>query len=59
LALFGPGGCACSGWSCCHVIPNWFRSFEDGEQVFKISPTAVDINDTRALHVATSNWAAK
>jgi UDP-N-acetyl-D-mannosaminuronate dehydrogenase len=26
--------------------------FEDGDSVFRISPTAVDINDTRALHVA-------
>lgn len=26
--------------------------FEDGDSVFKITPTAIDINDTRALHVA-------
>ena len=26
--------------------------FEDGDNLFKITPTAIDINDTRALHVA-------
>lgn len=26
--------------------------FEDGDKVFRITPAAVDINDTRALHVA-------
>ncbi|HNY06812.1 MAG TPA: UDP binding domain-containing protein, partial [Bacteroidales bacterium] len=26
--------------------------FEDGDEVFKITPTAIDINDTRSLHVA-------
>lgn len=26
--------------------------FEDGDEIFKITPTAIDINDTRALHVA-------
>ena len=26
--------------------------FEDGDNVFKLTPTAIDINDTRSLHVA-------
>ena len=26
--------------------------FEDGDKLFQITPTAIDINDTRALHVA-------
>ena len=26
--------------------------FEDGDKIFRITPTAIDINDTRALHVA-------
>ena len=34
-------------WAYKHIL-----GFEDGDQVFKISPLAVDINDTRALHVA-------
>ena len=34
-------------WAYKHIL-----GFEDGDRVFKISPTAVDINDTRALHVA-------
>jgi UDP-N-acetyl-D-mannosaminuronate dehydrogenase len=34
-------------WAYKHIL-----GFEDGENVFKISPVAVDINDTRALHVA-------
>ncbi len=34
-------------WAYKHIL-----GFEDGDQVFKISPTAVDINDTRSLHVA-------
>jgi UDP-N-acetyl-D-glucosamine dehydrogenase len=34
-------------WAYKHIL-----GFEDGDQVFKISPTAVDVNDTRALHVA-------
>jgi len=34
-------------WAYKHIL-----GFEDGDSVFKISPTAVDINDTRALHVA-------
>ncbi|MBN2577721.1 MAG: hypothetical protein JXB10_01925, partial [Pirellulales bacterium] len=34
-------------WAYKHIL-----GFEDGDEVFKISPTAVDINDTRALHVA-------
>lgn len=27
-------------------------AFDDGDKLFKITPTAIDINDTRALHVA-------
>ena len=34
-------------WAYKHIL-----GFEDGDQVFKISPVAVDINDTRSLHVA-------
>jgi UDP-N-acetyl-D-glucosamine dehydrogenase len=34
-------------WAYKHIL-----GFEDGDTVFRISPTAVDINDTRALHVA-------
>jgi len=34
-------------WAYKHIL-----GFEDGDQVFRISPTAIDINDTRALHVA-------
>ena len=34
-------------WSYKHIL-----GFEDGDQVFKMSTTAIDINDTRALHVA-------
>ena len=34
-------------WAYKHIL-----GFEDGDDVFKISPVAVDINDTRALHVA-------
>ncbi len=34
-------------WAYKHIL-----GFEDGDQVFKISPTAVDTNDTRSLHVA-------
>ncbi len=34
-------------WAYKHIL-----GFEDGDNIFKISPTAVDINDTRALHVA-------
>ncbi len=34
-------------WAYKHIL-----GFEDGDNVFKISPTAVDINDTRSLHVA-------
>ena len=34
-------------WAYKHIL-----GFEDGDSVFKISPTAIDINDTRALHVA-------
>lgn len=34
-------------WAYSHIL-----GFEDGDSVFKITPTAIDINDTRGLHVA-------
>ena len=34
-------------WAYKHIL-----GFEDGDKVFRITPVAVDINDTRALHVA-------
>ncbi|MEN6552452.1 MAG: nucleotide sugar dehydrogenase [Methanobacterium sp.] len=34
-------------WAYKHIL-----GFEDGDDVFKITPTAIDVNDTRALHVA-------
>jgi UDP-N-acetyl-D-glucosamine dehydrogenase len=34
-------------WAYRHLL-----GFEDGDSVFKITPTAIDINDTRGLHVA-------
>jgi UDP-N-acetyl-D-glucosamine dehydrogenase len=34
-------------WAYRHIL-----GFEDGDDIFKITPTAIDINDTRALHVA-------
>jgi len=34
-------------WAYKHIL-----GFQDGNDVFKITPTAIDINDTRALHVA-------
>jgi UDP-N-acetyl-D-glucosamine dehydrogenase len=34
-------------WAYKHIL-----GFEDGDDVFKLTPTAIDINDTRALHVA-------
>ncbi len=34
-------------WAYRHIL-----GFEDGDSVFKITPTSIDINDTRALHVA-------
>jgi len=34
-------------WAYKHIL-----GFEDGDDVFKITPTAIDINDTRSLHVA-------
>ncbi|MGA2619791.1 MAG: UDP binding domain-containing protein [Thermoguttaceae bacterium] len=34
-------------WAYKHIL-----GFEDGDHVFRISPLAIDINDTRALHVA-------
>ena len=34
-------------WAYRHIL-----GFEDGDNVFKITPESIDINDTRALHVA-------
>ena len=34
-------------WAYKHIL-----GFEDGDDVFKLSPMAIDINDTRSLHVA-------
>jgi nucleotide sugar dehydrogenase len=34
-------------WAYRHIL-----GFEDGDAVFRITPTAIDINDTRGLHVA-------
>ena len=34
-------------WAYKHIL-----GFEDGDKLFQITPTAIDINDTRALHVA-------
>jgi len=34
-------------WSYRHIL-----GFEDGDTIFRITPTVIDINDTRALHVA-------
>lgn len=34
-------------WAYRHIL-----GFEDGENIFRITPTAIDINDTRGLHVA-------
>jgi len=34
-------------WAYRHIL-----GFEDGDSIFKITTTAIDINDTRALHVA-------
>jgi nucleotide sugar dehydrogenase len=34
-------------WAYRHIL-----GFEDGDRVFEITPTAIDINDTRGLHVA-------
>ncbi len=42
-----PKDAALGYWAYKHIL-----GFEDGDSVFKISPTAIDINDTRALHVA-------
>ncbi len=35
-------------WSYKHIL-----GFEDGDDIFKMSTTAIDINDTRGLHAAT------
>jgi len=34
-------------WAYEHLL-----GFQDGDEIFKITPTAIDINDTRGLHVA-------
>jgi nucleotide sugar dehydrogenase len=34
-------------WAYRHIL-----GFEDGDSVFRLTPTAIDINDTRGLHVA-------
>jgi len=34
-------------WAYRHIL-----GFEDGDSIFRITPAAIDINDTRALHVA-------
>lgn len=34
-------------WAYKHIL-----AFDDGDEIFKITPTAIDINDTRSLHVA-------
>ncbi|UCG28471.1 MAG: hypothetical protein JSV24_03675, partial [Bacteroidales bacterium] len=34
-------------WAYRHIL-----GFEDGDSVFKVTPMAIDINDTRSLHVA-------
>jgi nucleotide sugar dehydrogenase len=34
-------------WAYRHIL-----GFEDGDAVFKLTPSAIDINDTRSLHVA-------
>lgn len=34
-------------WAYRHIL-----GFEDGDDVFRLTPTAIDINDTRGLHVA-------
>jgi nucleotide sugar dehydrogenase len=35
-------------WAYKHIL-----GFDDGDSVFKITPIAIDVNDTRGLHVAT------
>jgi nucleotide sugar dehydrogenase len=35
-------------WAYRHIL-----GFDDGDDIFRITPTAIDINDTRALHVAS------
>lgn len=35
-------------WAYEHIL-----GFDDGNNIFRITPTAIDINDTRALHVAS------
>jgi UDP-N-acetyl-D-glucosamine dehydrogenase len=34
-------------WAYKHIL-----GFEDGDKIFQLTPTAIDINDTRGLHVA-------
>ena len=55
MILPGPGiGCYClpnegglGYWAYRHIL-----GFEDGDNLFRLTPTAIDINDTRALHAA-------
>lgn len=35
-------------WAYRHIL-----GFDDGDRIFRITPAAIDINDTRSLHVAT------
>jgi UDP-N-acetyl-D-glucosamine dehydrogenase len=35
-------------WAYKHIL-----GFDDGDEIFKMSTTAIDVNDTRGLHVAT------
>jgi UDP-N-acetyl-D-glucosamine dehydrogenase len=35
-------------WAYKHIL-----GFDDGDRIFRITPAAIDINDTRSLHVAT------
>ena len=37
-------------WAYKHIL-----GFEDGDSVFKLTPTAIDINDTRGLHVGRTH----
>ncbi len=37
-------------WAYRHIL-----GFDDGDQIFKMSTTAIDINDTRGLHVADAD----
>ena len=35
-------------WAYEHIL-----GFDDGDKIFRVTPTAIDINDTRSLHVAS------